>query len=72
MLSSGSIDCLTPMADDPCVAVPESVWKPTVKCAKILAQLAAKEHCSKEQIDEAEKKLKIGRAPWCTVSWRRS
>jgi putative transposase len=50
------------MAGDPLVAVPESVWKPTVKRAKILAQLAAKEHCSKEHIAEAAKKLKIGRA----------
>jgi transposase len=56
------MDRLSLMAGDPLVAVPECMWKPTVKRAKIPAQLAAKEHCSKEHIDEAAKKLKIGRA----------
>jgi putative transposase len=47
---------------DPLVAVPDSVWQPTVKRAKILAELAEAERCSTEQIRWAAKKLKISRA----------
>jgi hypothetical protein len=47
---------------DPAVTIPDSVWKPPVRRAKVLAQLAETQRCSKEQIDEAAKRLKIGRA----------
>ena len=52
------------MPDDPAVfdAVPTSVWKLTVKRAKVLAPLAEEDHCSIEQIDEAARRLSIGRA----------
>ena len=46
---------------DPLITVPDSVWKPTVKRAQVLAQLAKTQRCSKKQINEAAKKLKIGR-----------
>ena len=47
---------------DPLVEVPDSVWKPTVKRAKMLAHLAEMERCSNEQINETARKLKISRA----------
>lgn len=46
---------------DPLVAVPDSVWKHTVKRAKVLAKLADLEECSSQEI-EAARKLKMGRA----------
>jgi len=50
---------------DPLITVPDSVWKPTVKRAQVLAQLAKTQRCSKKQINEAAKKLKIGRLLVC-------
>ena len=47
---------------DPLVTLPDSVWKPTVKRAKVLARLAEMEHCSKQEIQSAATTLKIGRA----------
>jgi putative transposase len=44
------------------LAVSDPVWRETAKRARILAALADHERCSTKQVDEAGKKLKIGRA----------
>jgi putative transposase len=46
---------------DPLITVPDSVWRPTVQRAQVLAQLGETRRCSKKQINEAARKLKIGR-----------
>jgi putative transposase len=47
---------------DPLVEVPDSVWKHTIRRAKVLAELANLKECSEQQIEVAARKLKIGRA----------
>ena len=42
--------------------VPDSIWRETAKRARILAALAARDRCSTQQIDDAARRLKIGRA----------
>jgi putative transposase len=42
--------------------VADPIWRETAKRARVLTALAAHAHCSTQQITEAAKKLKIGRA----------
>jgi putative transposase len=44
------------------LTVSDAVWQETARRARVIAALAEHEHCSTKQIEEAARKLKIGRA----------